>query len=310
MDGKYTLKVKYMAFADLIKNPSVTSTPRVTPMIKKEKVVEKQETQPAPKVYGPKDLFITDFGRTLKKAELWFGEPSNGKTTRAKVLCESFKEQGAIEDYSIINCDEEMTVMSMFKTSKTDEDGNWKFLHNRVFKMLTDELERTYIIVFDEFNLLPMSVMKATQPIIDDTVGNFEFEDKTFKKNPNVYFIATMNHDDIGTSELPTAVIDRFYPKYFPGLTINQLEERTKIPTKIIVLLEKIRHMFDHLGNIPPFHKSVRQLNYLRGATSQELKIYIESQLEFAKINYKEVIELSPEFDNLMEEFEKIEWGE
>lgn len=253
-----------------------------------------------------KNLFVQDFSRELKKAELWFGDPGTGKTTLARRLFEGFKEGGQIDDYMVVNAQEELTVMSLFKTTKTDEDGNWKFIHNEFFKMLTDNSQATYGVIIDEFNTMPMSVMKSLQPIIDDTEGDFVFEDKMYQKNPNIYFIFTLNHNDMGISELPIAIKDRLYPNFFEPLSDEKLAKRSGVDKKVIEKLRKVRQMFSHLGDLPEFHKSVRQLKQLQGANGQQVKDYIIAQLALANIEYEEAINMSAEFEDLLEEFDKL----
>ena len=307
---KDTLKVLNMALKDFINgNTNTQKSFKETKAPKQEIRVETTQEKKIEKPDSTKqNLFITSFSRPMKKAELWFGNPGNGKTTLATKICESFKEKGEIEDYAVVKCEEEMTVMSLLKTTKTNSDGDWMFTYNKIFKMLTDEMQKTYIIIMDEFNTMPMTVMKALQPIIDDTVGRFEFEDKTFEKNPNVNFIFTMNHNDLGISELPIAIKDRLYPKYFRPLDKKELEKRSGVPSKLIDLLGKIWNMFEHLGALPDFHNSVRQLKYLRGASREQVEDYVISQLELANIEYEQALNMSPEFENFLEEFENTQW--
>jgi hypothetical protein len=278
--------------------------------VKVEKKVDAKEKKKAPRTTDQNHYFVNEFERPLKKAELWFGNHSTGKTFLAHKTCDEFLESGKIDDYLVVNCHEDLTIMSLFKTIKTDEDGKWRFLPNKFFKFLTDELESRVFVIFDEFNTLPMSVMKALQPIMDDSEGEFEFEDKTYKKNPNINWILTMNHDDIGISSLPKAIIDRLRPKYFPDLTLEELEKRSGVPKRVIITLGKIRQMFEHLGDLPDFHKSVRQLINLRGANSNEMKDYIISQLELAHIPWEEAVSISPEFSSFIKEFDEIKWKE
>lgn len=319
-----------MALSSLIKLATQEVKPQVTTIAKvdADKVEEsvdiikvissrnvetKKEVKPVVKVPTikkelSKNLFMEDFGRDLKRAELWFGNPATGKTFAARRIADAFKEKGFIEDYVVVNCHEEMTVMSILKTTKTDEAGNWKFLLNRTFNVITDNLQKPYIVIFDEFNLLSMSVMKALQPILDDTEGSFEFEDKRYQKNPNVFFIMTMNHKDIGTSTIPDAVLDRTFPKFFKDLTTDLLAERSGVPQKFIELMEKIHRMFAHLGNLPEFHKSVRKLKNIIGLNKEQFKDYIISELELANIEWADVVRISPEFENFIDEFEKIKF--
>lgn len=280
----------------------------------KEQEIVKQETQEKPKKKvvpnvsedNEKNLYVSTLERNLKRAELWFGDPGTGKTTLARTMFEEFKSQGLLEDYEVINAQEELTVMSLFKTTKTDENGNWKFIHNKFFKMLTDNSQARYGVIIDEFNTMPMSVMKSLQPIIDDTEGDFTFEEKTYTKNPNVFFIFTLNHNDMGISQIPIAIKDRVYPKYFDKLDVETLSKRSGVKKEIIEKLRRVRNMFEHLGDLPEFHKSVRQLKSLNGANAKQVKDYIISQLALANIDYEEAISISPEFEDLLEEFEKI----
>lgn len=305
---------------DFLKETPKTKPQKTKKAVEEEKIpsppspeVLEEEKEPHKKPIHSeenKNFFIDSLGRTLKKNELWFGNPGTGKSYLAHNTCKNLKEKGVIKDYAVVNCHEELTVMSLFKTTKTDEQGNWKFLKNKVFKMLTDNKREHYIIVADEFNTTPMSVMKSLQPIIDDSNADFVFEDKVYKKNPNIRFIMTMNHQDLGTSDLPQAIKDRLYPVFFEDLTYEMLSMRTGVPRKIIEKLEKIRNMFQHLGDLPEFHKSVRQLKELRGACGKQLRDYIVSQLALAHIEYNQAIDLSPEFKDIMESFDATEWGE
>jgi len=253
--------------------------------------------------------FASDFQRNLRKFELWFGNPSTGKTTYAKRLAQQLVDDNNISDYTILNCHEDMTVMSLFKTTKTDDQGTWKFILNKAFQMLTDELQQRYVIIFDEINTLAMSVLKALQPILDDTEGMFEFEDKVYRKNPNVWFIATMNHKDLGTSTLPDAVKSRAFPKFFKDLSYDELAQRTLVPATFIDILKRIYDMFKDMGNLHPFYNDVRQLKNMVGLTPQAFREYVIAQLELAQIDYETVINVSPEFDNLINEFANIQWG-
>ncbi len=249
-----------------------------------------------------------DGGRFLKKVELWFGNPSTGKTTKAKLLAQRLKDDGIIDDFIVINCHEEMTVMSMLKTTKTDENGNWVFEFNKIFNALTDALKKKYLIIYDEFNTLPMSVDKSLQPLLDDTEGEFDFEDKTYEKNPNVQFILTLNHNDIGTTPIPEAIKSRAFPVEFEDLDLQEVSKRSGVPYKIIELMGRIREMFTHLGEVPEFHKDVRQLKNIVGLTKEQFKKYITSILSFHHIEWKEAVAISPEFQNMLDEFEKVRW--
>lgn len=266
----------------------------------------KEEAKPA-KVVLPNRFahypFSQELGRNLRKFELWFGNPSTGKTTYARRLAQSLKDSGQIDDFIVLNSHEDLTVMSLFKTTKTDDNGAWKFLFNRFFQMITDDARRRYIIIIDEINVQPMSVLKAQQPILDDTEGTFDFEEKTYIKNPNVFFIATMNHRDIGTSTIPDAIKSRAFPVFFKDLTNEELEKRTSVPAKFIDILKRIYDMFKDLGQIHPFYNDVRQLKNMLGLSPEAFRDYIIAQLEFANIDYTQVITLSPEFDNLIKEY-------
>ncbi len=306
-----------MALSNFLKPSGVTTNVQAQQRVVKQVVVEEegQVAAPKPKVVKTKKqasntptLFVSELNRELKRAELWFGEPGSGKTTLAMNTCDYLMQQGLIEDYTKIICHEDLNLMSLLKTTKTDENGLWKFLPNKVFNMLTDEMQKRYVIILDEFNTLQMSVMKAMQPILDDTVGKFDFEDKVYDKNPNLFFILTMNHRDLGISELPIAIKDRLYPRLFRELTIVELSKRSGMPRHLIELLTKTRQMFEHLGDLPEFHKSVRQLKELYGASGEEVAYYMKSQLALAQIEYEEAIAMSPEFQNLCDEFDKIEW--
>lgn len=266
---------------------------------------QKEKPKPAS---DSKNLFVQELGRELRKAELWLSNPGVGKTTLAKNVSEKFLENGQIEDYAIVNCHEELTVMSILKTTRTDEHGNWKFLLNKVFNMLTDATQAPYIVVFDEYNTLPMSVQKSLQPIIDDTEGKFDFEDKEYTKNPNVTFILTMNHRDLGTNMLPDAILDRTFKVFFEDLTNEQLAQRSGVPEHIIETIGKVRKMFEHLADLPEFHKSVRRLKDIKGLTGEQFKNYITSELELAGVEWQQVTKISPEFEALIEEFDKIDW--
>ena len=317
---------KTMKLKDLIVGNAATTTPIKVENAQAQKVdvqkqvkkrVENEESVvivepkikpkvPKVKVDTSKNLFVSTLERNLKRAELWFGDPGTGKTTLARTMFEEFKAQGLIEDYIVINAQEELTVMSLFKTTKTDEDGNWKFIHNKFFKMLTDNTQARYGVIIDEFNTMPMSVMKSLQPIVDDTEGDFTFEENTYTKNPNIYFIFTMNHNDMGISQLPVAIKDRVYPKYFEKLDDETLAQRSGVKKQVIEKMRKVRQMFEHLGDLPDFHKSVRQLKSLQGANAKQVREYIVSQLALANIEYEEAIAISPEFEDLLNEFENI----
>ncbi len=262
---------------------------------------------PKPKVVMPNRFahypFANELNRNLRKFELWFGNPSTGKTTYARKLAQSLKDSGQIDDFIVINSHEDLTVMSLFKTTKTDDNGAWKFLFNRFFQMLTDDAKRRYIIIIDEINTQPMSVLKAQQPILDDTEGSFDFEEKTYAKNPNCFFIATMNHRDVGTSTMPDAIKSRAFPVFFKDLSNEELEKRTSVPATFINILKRIYDMFKDLGQVHPFYNDVRQLKNMLGLSPQAFRDYIVAQLEFANIDYQTVINLSPEFDNLISEY-------
>lgn len=253
--------------------------------------------------------FANEFQRNLRKFELWFGNPSTGKTTLARKLAQRLVDDGKIKDYAIINGHEDLNVMSMFKTTQTTDDGKWLFLLNRVFRMLTDELQERYIVIIDEINTLLMSVLKALQPILDDTKGTFDFEEKTYTKNPNCFFIATMNHKDMGTSPLPDAIKSRAFPVFFKDLDNVELSRRTEVPSHFIDILKRIYDMFAHMGQLHPFYNDVRQLKNMVALSPQAFKEYIIAQLELAQIDYESVIALSPEFDNLVAEYANIDWS-
>lgn len=262
---------------------------------------------PKPKLVIPNRFahypFAPELNRNLRKFELWFGNPSTGKTTYARKLAQSLKDAGQIDDYLVINSHEDLTVMSLFKTTKTDDNGAWKFLFNRFFQMLTDDAKRRYIVIIDEINTQPMSVLKAQQPILDDTEGTFDFEEKTYTKNPNCFFIATMNHRDVGTSTMPDAIKSRAFPVFFKDLSNEELEKRTSVPAAFINILKRIYDMFKDLGQVHPFYNDVRQLKNMLGLSPQDFRNYIIAQLEFANVDYQTVINLSPEFDNLISEY-------
>ena len=139
------------------------------------------------------NMFIQDFNREIRKTELWFSNPGVGKTTLARKLCDTWLQSKVIDDYVVVNCHEDMTVQSLFKTTMTNEQGDWIFPFNKLFNLLTDNMQKKYVVVFDEFNLLPMSVQKGLQPTLDDTIGKFEFEDKTYDTNPNVHFLSLIH---------------------------------------------------------------------------------------------------------------------
>jgi hypothetical protein len=167
-------------------------------------------------------------------------------------------------------------------------------------------MQKQYIVVFDEFNLLPMSVQKGLQPTLDDTEGVFEFEDKTYNTNPNVNFILNINHNDIGVNKLADAIRDRAFPVFFKDLDSATIAIRTQTPVKFIELLERIYNMFANLGDLPMFHKSVRQYKYLHSLSKEQFKEYLIAQLELAGIEWQEVSKISPEFNNIIEEFDNI----
>jgi hypothetical protein len=252
--------------------------------------------------------FADEFQRNLRKFELWFGNPATGKTTLAKRVAQRLVESGDIKDYAVVNAHEDLSLMSLFKTATTSDNGTWHFPFNRVFQMLTDELQERYIIIFDEINTLMMSTMKGMQPTFDDTSGTFDFEDKTYTKNPNVFFIATMNHKDLGTSPLPDAIKSRAFPVFFKDLPFHEVAKRSDVPVPFIDLLKRIYDMFKDMGQLHPFYNDVRQLKNIASLTPEAFKQYIISQLEFAHIEYESVIALSPEFDNLINEYSQINW--
>lgn len=300
-----------MALSDLIK---VTPKGDQTKQSVVDSIINKSVESDIPNVIDNhistqmNTLFVEEFQRELRKVELWLGNPGTGKTYLAKQVAQRMKDQGVIDDYVVINCHEELTVMSILKTTKTDAEGNWAFILNRVFHMITDKAQKRYLVIFDEFNTLSMSVMKALQPILDDSDGEFDFEEHTYTKNINVQFVLTINHGDIGTSMLPDAIVDRTFKEFFDDVDYDQLSERSGIPTRVIKLIEQVREMFAHLGELPEFHKSVRRLKDIYGLSGKQLKKYIVSELELAHIEWKEAVGASPEFENLIDEFDLIKW--
>ena len=244
-------------------------------------------------------------GRVLRKVELWFGNPSTGKTTAAKSLAQRLKKENKIKDYVFVNCHEEMTVLSTLKTTKTDANGNWLFVFNKLFDVLTDPLQERYIVIFEEANTMPMSVWKSFQPLLDDTEGDFVFEENTYIKNPNVFFILTLNHSDIGTFAIPDAIKSRAFPLEFEDLDKKRLAEWAGVSIEFLNVLEKIRAMFADLGDLPEFHKDTRQLKNLKGLTREQFKKYFISQLSLHNIYWQEAIALMPEFEDALNKFEK-----
>jgi midasin (ATPase involved in ribosome maturation) len=174
--------------------------------------------------------------------------------------------------------------------------------------MLTDELREKYLIIIDEINTLPMSVLKAFQPILDDTEGTFEFDNKTYSKNPNVFFIATMNHKDVGTSPLPKAIKSRFFPVFFKDLDNTELSKRTNVPVEFLDLLKRIYDMFSPMGDVHEFFNDVRQLKNMSGLTTEQFRDYITSHLELSGIEWQNAVAISPEFDNLVAQYSNIKW--
>jgi MoxR-like ATPase len=316
-----------MALSNLVNIVAQTATTNAKPVVQPQAVQQQvQPTQPAPKrepkpkVVAPTPVpptpvnafahhpFMSTFNRPMRKAELFFGNPSTGKTTFAKRMAQSLVDAGAIKDFAVINGHEEMTVMSTLKTTTTDENGVWKFLVNKIFRMLTDELRERYIIIIDEINTLAMSVLKAFQPILDDTEGTFEFENKTYNKNPNVFFIATMNHKDVGTSPLPKAIKSRFFPVFFKDLDNVELSKRTNVPVAFLDLLKRVYDMFSPLGDVHEFFNDVRQLKNMAGLSREQFKDFITSHLELANIDWQAAVSISPEFDNILNEYSNIKW--
>jgi hypothetical protein len=293
--------------SDLIKK-STTSvanqevSTKKTHVVKNNHVVEKAPVVPRQRF---DNLFVGDFNRDLRKTELWFSNPGVGKTTMFRKICSEWKQNGKIQDYIVVNCHEDLNVQSLFKTTTT-EGSDWVFLFNNLFKAITDNMQKDYVIVFDEFNLLPMSVQKGLQPILDDTVGEFDFENNTYQKNPNLNFILTINHRDVGVNRLADAIMDRAFPVFFKDLPKETIAIRTKLPLTFIDLIERIYQMFANVGDLQPFHRSVRQLNYLHGLTKEQFKDYLISHLELAGIEWEQITRLSPEFDNALEEFKNI----
>lgn len=296
-----------VAHVSVAPKPQVEERVEVTP-VPQPKVVKQQP--PVNNQTSYDNLFVQDFSRDLRKVELWFSNPGVGKSTMSRNLCNMWKTNDVIEDYVWVKCHEDMTVQSLFKTTMTDENGNWKFPFNRMFHALTDKMQKRYVIVFDEFNLLPMSVQKGLQNTLDDTIGDFDFEDKVYEKNPNVSFILNINHRDIGVNQLADAIKDRAFPVFFRDLDNDSLALRTQMPVKFLELLKRIYDMFANLGDLQPFHKSVRHLNMLHGLNKQQFKEYLISQLELAGIEWQEVTAISPEFQNALDEFDNVKGGE
>ena len=289
--------------------PATTPKPR-KPKAEAQAVQTATPTPPAPIVNAfATHPYVNAFARPLRKAELFFGNPSTGKTTFAKRLAQHLLDTGAIDDYTVIHAHEEMTVMSMFKTTTTDnETGAWKFIQNKFFKMLTDELQKRYVVIIDEINTLIMSVLKAFQPIADDTEGTFEFEGQVYRKNPNVFFIATMNHKDVGTSPLPKAIKSRFFPVFFKDLDTTELSKRTQVPAQFLDLLKRVYDMFSPLGDVHEFFNDVRQLKNMVGLSREQFKDFITSHLELANIDWQAAVSVSPEFSNILDEYSNIKW--
>lgn len=290
---------------------------QAAPQVAKPQVAEPQAEMPpkkstptnAPKVNTNANFYVDGLARELRKLELWFGNPGSGKTTMAIALAEKLKEQNKIKDFLIINCHEEMTLQNILKTAKTDDDGKWKFPLNRTFQCMTDQAQENYIIIIDEANLWMPATMKGFQPYLDDTKRSFDFEEITYNKNPNVRFIMTMNHKDIGVSQLPDAIVDRAFPVFFEDLDVKKLSQWTNVPETFIDLLKRIHAMFAHLTpDLTPFYKSVRQLKMLAGLSKETFRHYIISHLELKQVEWEAVIKISPEFDNLINEYEKIVW--
>jgi nucleoside-triphosphatase THEP1 len=296
---------------DLIRKASDTEALLVVDepqQVVETKVAPKVAPKSVRKTKEPQNLFVSDFNRPLRKVEMWFSNPGVGKTTLFRKLGNSWLNNGTIDDFIVVNCHEDLNVQSLFKTTTT-QGSDFVFLFNNLFNAITDNMQKQYLIVFDEFNLLPMSVQKGLQPILDDTIGDFDFENNTFTKNPNINYIITLNHKDIGVNRIADAIIDRVYPVFFKDLSQENVAIRTQFPIDFIRLLERVYNMFAPYGDIDTFHKSVRQLNNLHGLSREQFKEYIISKLEFGGIEWEQVISLSPEFENILDEYENIQKG-